>query len=611
MQLDFGRFQFFEKNKYHILVFLIALFLVLTFTHPQILVSDEWITVNQLAQIHSGHQVLVNEGKYGVWENGTPSKYFIIRNNFLGYTIFLPLISMPAYRIVDWLGSQFVYGILILWTLIPFCIGMLLKYHMNDPKTIRNLRLSSVLFIMSFLLFFINLFYYIPFPITGINPYAEFLAIVFTNCLYYAILAVLIYCILLEIFSDVTYSLFGTFVCLSGSSYLVWSTNMKDHMLVALLYGALLLSVVYYFRRGDRWFFPVSCIVIGLLAWARPELALPTFIGTVAFYWCTYGSIISRPKSLKEFIFIICSPLFVLVGAIPFFINNYFITKNPFLPTWAVWPIQNSISSATDITATGSLASGSINPVGKITQLYMADYAIHPTTFFNDFYGILFNPQNGSMGVFALTPLFLLALFLIPIIIIIKKDPAFSNEEKFLLGSMGLFSFLVFAAYIYQINGLNTSPACAPDIRYLSPVYLSMNIFGLIILKKIPEISKNSGILLKLLLPLCIIIPLVLVFNAHYYPDPDSSWSAIYYPLDIIASLMIYLLISLFLFLQVSTFFFNKQNPYLKLIIIFGIISIPFIWQVVTSFNIWDWGRGLGGYTFWIPIVRKFCQLSL
>jgi hypothetical protein len=605
----FTGFLLVEHFKYHILVFLIALFIALTFAHPQFFVNDEWITANQLAQINSGHQVLVNEGKFGVLLDGRVTTYFKAKNNLLGYTIFLPLISLPAYRVVDWLGDQFVYGILILWTLIPFCIGILLKYSMNDPRTFGNWKISSILFITSFFVFFINLFYYISFSISGESTFPEALAIVFTNTLFYALLAVLIYCILLEIFADINYSLFGTFICLSGSSYLIWSTCMKDHMLVALLYGALLVSVIYYFKRHDRWFFPVSCIVIGLIAWARPELALPTFIGTVAFYWITYGSVISRPKQLKDYFFILCSPLFVLIGALPFFINNYFITGNPLLPTWAVWPTNYSLNTTSDFVSTGLLTSGSLNPIEKITQIFISEISIHPETFINDLYGVLFNPQNGSMGVFALTPLFLISLFLIPIIIL-TKNSLFSKEDKFLLFSMGLFSFLVFAAYIYQIPGLNTSAGVTPDIRYLSPAYLSLNVFGLIIFKKIPELSKNSGTLLKLLLPLWVIIlPLVLIFNNSYYPNPGKSWPALFYPLDTVASLMIYFLILVFLILYLSSVFFKQQNPCWELLILLVILGIPFVWQVITSVNICVYGRGLGGFTLWIPIVRKLCLL--
>jgi hypothetical protein len=610
MKEGVARFQFLKNNKFHALVFLIALFIALTFAHPQIFVTDEWITLNQLAQIHSGHQVLINEGKFGYLLNGTPTSYFKARNNLLGYTIFLPIISLPAYWIVDVLGNQFVYGILILWTIIPFCIGILLKYYMNDPRIFGKWKISSIIFIMSFFLFFINLYYYQSFPISGKNAFPEAIAIVSTNSLFYALLAVLIYCILLEIFSDIPFSLFGTFICLSGSSYLVWSTCAKDHMLVALIFGALLASVVYYFKRHDRWYFPVSCILIGLLAWARPELALPTFIGTVAFYWITFGLIISRPKCRNDFIFIICSPLFVIIGALPFFINNFFITGNPFLPTWAIWPILNSPGFTFQNTSTVPMASGSINAIQRITEIFMADYAIRPNTFLPDLYGILLNPVNGSIGVFVLTPIFLIALFLIPIIILIENR-SFSKDEKFLLFSMALFSFLVFAAYLYQINGLNTSVGDTPDIRYLSPAYLSLNIIGLIILKKIPELSKNSWTLLKLLFSLCIIsIPVVLILNNSFFPDPHESWPAVFYPVDNTASLIIYFLILVFLLLYLSALFFKKQNPCWKLLFLLIIISIPFIWQILTSVNVCVYGRGLGGYSLWIPIVRMFCVLS-
>ena len=79
MREGFAGFLLVEHSKYHFFVFLIALFIALTFAHPQIFVTDEWVTANQLSQIHLGHQVLVNEGKYGVYENGTPSNYFIVK----------------------------------------------------------------------------------------------------------------------------------------------------------------------------------------------------------------------------------------------------------------------------------------------------------------------------------------------------------------------------------------------------------------------------------------------------------------------------------------------------------------------------------------------------
>jgi len=603
----FTGFLLIDRYKYHILVFLVALFIALTFAHPQLLVTDEWVTVNQLAQMNEGHQVIINEGKYGVYENGTPVEYFIVKNNLLGYSLFLPILSFPALVAVNIFGNHFPYAVLILWTLIPFFIGMVIKYFMNDPKILGKWRLTSILFIVSFTLFFINLFYYIPFPVMGKYFYPEIEAIVFTNIFCYAILAVFIYEILIKIFNDSRYSLFGTAVCHSCSSYLIWSTCTKDHMLVALLFAALLVSIVYYYKKRDRWFFPVSCLLNGLIAWARPELALPAFIGTVAFYWFTYRSVIAPKNQFGEILFMIASPFFVLIGALPFFVNNYFITKNPFVPTWAIWGTGNTQGTISAVTVPDSIMSGSMSLVEKTTQIFLSEISIQPYTFFGDLYGILFNPQNGSMGVFCLTPLFLIALFLIPIIIL-TGGKTYSQEERFFLFSMIFFSILVLGAYITKIYGINTSPGILPDIRYLSPAYLPLNVAGLIVLKKIPDLSENSSNLSKIMLSLAILlIPIVLVFNVHYYPfSEQQSWSVLFTPLNVAASIVIYILISVFLLVHLSSVFLKKQFCFWKPVLISSILCIPFVWQVAATFLMRSWGSGLGGYSFWIPIVRVF-----
>ena len=80
----------------HILVFLVAFFIAITLAHPAFFVNDEWITANQLSQLHDGKQLMFNEGKYGTYENGTASVYFSLKDNILGYSLFLPLISRSS-----------------------------------------------------------------------------------------------------------------------------------------------------------------------------------------------------------------------------------------------------------------------------------------------------------------------------------------------------------------------------------------------------------------------------------------------------------------------------------------------------------------------------------
>ena len=65
-------YSFMEGNIIPVLIFLFALFFTMMFSNPALFLNDEWITVNQLHQLGEGHQVVVNEGKYGTFQNGTP-----------------------------------------------------------------------------------------------------------------------------------------------------------------------------------------------------------------------------------------------------------------------------------------------------------------------------------------------------------------------------------------------------------------------------------------------------------------------------------------------------------------------------------------------------------
>jgi hypothetical protein len=318
-----------------------------------------------------------------------------------------------------------------------------------------------------------------------------------------------------------------------------------------------------------------------------------------------YDKVISFQDGFRDVSFMILSPLFVLIGALPFFVNNYFVTKNPFVPPWAIWEAGNVQGIVSVVKTSAPTISGSIPWTEKIIHIFLSEISFHPDSFFGDIYGVFFNPQNGGMGVFCLTPLFLIALFLIPIIILIEKH-TFSQEDRFFLISMIFFSVLVLAAYITKIYGINTSPGIVPDIRYLSPAYLPLNVVGLIVLKKIPDLSENSSNLLKIMFSFGILlIPVVLVFNVYYYPFSEQDpWSSLFIPLNAAASIGIYILISAFLLMHVSFVFLKKQFNFWRPFLISAILCTPFIWQVAATFIMRIWGSGLGGYSFWIPIVR-------
>ena len=148
------------RYRVHILVFFLTLFLGLTITHPVQELNDEWITLNQLNQLHANHQVILNEGKYGLFENGSISPYFQARSNVLGYSIALPLLSLPAFWLIDITANHFPFLVLYLWTIVGISLLVFLNFFFREYTFIGKWRWTTPLFIIIFTLFFINLYYY-------------------------------------------------------------------------------------------------------------------------------------------------------------------------------------------------------------------------------------------------------------------------------------------------------------------------------------------------------------------------------------------------------------------------------------------------------------------
>jgi len=320
----------------HILVFILAFLAALTFAHPAFFFNDEWITGNQLAQLKEGHQPFVNEGKYGTFQNGTPTTYFTIRNNYLGYSLLFPILSLPAAWMVDLFGDNFVFFITYLWTFLLLALALLLNSAFPEYTYVRKRQWTPALYVLAFALFFLNLQFYRPFPLTGAGASPEIMAIVLTNVLLFACLAVIVYEICRVIFHDIHYAIFSTVTALSCSSYFFWTTTGKDHVLVAFLLSIILLMVIRFLATYSLPSLAAGFFFAGFLIWARPELGVFISIALcgMAGYFIVFSEKWGLSPANRNHLFI--SPLFILLGAIPFFINNYLASKNIFIPAFVL-----------------------------------------------------------------------------------------------------------------------------------------------------------------------------------------------------------------------------------------------------------------------------------
>lgn len=594
--------QFFRTYRVQLLIGILALLVALTFAHPSLFVTDEWISVNQLSQLQGGHQVLYNEGKYGYFENGTPRIYFSARENFLTYPLFLPMIALPANTLININGDHFVFLILYLWTFLFIILALLLNAYFPDWIHIRSWRWTSGLLIITFMVFFFNLIYYRQFPLMGETSYPEVMAIVVTNIFLFAILAVMIYEVCRLIFRNTSYAAFATLTCISCSSYLFWTSFCKDHVLVALLVALIILFLIKFIHEMNIACLAGSFITTGLLAWARSELALFIFFAICIFVW--YFRFFSGTGFQKnERLAILLSPLCTIIGAIPFFLNNYLINGNIFIPPFI---------RGTTILARSGDAPQTIAPVqqsffdtiGSVFSLSQWGASVNPFTLLPDTLGIFFFPQNGSIGVFLLVPVFIIALVVILQLVWNKKIDISSRDRSIFL-VLSLVSLGVFFAYFNRISGMNFDLGIVPDIRYLSPLYLPLTLIGLMIIRTIPVIWEKPQILIRMMIGIWIVlIPASLVAMRLLLPPVGEEWAVINLMLSYGMSVLMYSLIALFLILLVYIRTFQKTES-LLLPVLALICSLPLVWQIDASFVARLYGIGLGGYNFWIPIVLK------
>jgi len=599
------------QYRVHLLVFLLACIAALTAAHPAFLVTDEWITGNQLAQLNEGHQAIISEGKYGMFENGTSYPYFTARNNYLGYSLLFPLVSLPAEWIVYLFGNQFTFFITYLWTFLLIGLALVLNAFFPAYTCFRKLRWTTGLIVLSFVGFFSNLFYYTSFDLTGKNSSPEILAIVFTNVLLFALLAVIVYEILQIIFRDTTFAFFGTVVCLSCSSYFFWTTFCKDHVLVALLFSLILLTVITFLATGNLPSLFGSFFFAGLLIWARPELGVFIFFALCCLLLAVMVWGKNRTFSSLCHFRIFLSPLFTLLGAVPFLINNYLASKNFLIPSFV---LAMNISS-TSVGVTGSTSASQpylLDTIHTLLQANELTALTYLSSFPADVMRVLFLPQSGSMGVLVIVPVFLTAILIVPLLRKMNTR-LFDEKEKMIIGTLFLLSLAIFCAYIHRAYGLNIDLGIMPDIRYLSPVYLPLTIIGLMLFKKAPGIlDMPLEILAGIVAAWMVCIPLTLALILLYYPEP-MEWKNIFPLLSLGATIGIFFVSLGVVLMYYYSVLGNRPAVSVNLTKkIFAVMcALPLIWQVDASFLACLFSNGLGGYLFWLPVLLKLLNVVI
>lgn len=601
-----GVSSFLDANLIPVLIFLFALFFIVTFSNPALFLNDEWITVNQLHQLGEGHQIIVNEGKYGTFVNGTPGPYMQAHHNLLGYTMMLPVLSLPALWFFGLFGDQFRLAIVFLWSMLPVAMAVLVEAYRPGWARWKGIRWTWPVIGVAFLGFLANLLLYYPWPFTAPDAPVEAAAVVFTNHLLFAALAVMVYLTCRTIFEDTWFSIFGTIACISCSSYIFWAANAKDHMLVAAMLAAVLLFLVRYIQHGNLRDAAFGFGFIGLLAWARPEVGFAVFVFATLYFVGLQASRGLLRGPVRETAKALCIPLATLAGAVPLLINNICVTGNPLVPSFYVYQSRawragtdgNFIGSAEAIGDVVQAVPAPSDGIARFLSMVTSQFTSSWSTLPGDIFGILFAPASGNMSLVAVSPLIIIALVVLPILLW-RRSEGFTTADRQIIVFLVVVGIAVWVAYLRSMHGLNTSNGIVPDIRYLTPFYLPAGLLGAYALSRLSSADSKRRTLWQIA-AIAVSAPVLLVTMMLFQP-----YGGLYAGYTQFFTQVTFMLLGATLILIAVQKRFGIPDKWITAALLL-LIAVPFAWQLMMVF-LYSVAK-FNGYPLWIPVVETLFQ---
>ncbi len=569
----------FQRNV--LLLFTLGLLSVLSIGYPTVFLTDEWISADQLNHLVTGNDPLFGYKPYGA------SAYAANHHDTLCYTLALPVVSLPAYYLFSLFGDDFRLAVLLLWSTLLFALLLMVEFWFPRYSRWRGIPWTWAGIVSWGVLFVLNAALYRPFWfVRGVQPYdvgvyPEVAAIVFTNSIAFALLAVVAFLIFREVLGSDRWGLFGLAATVCCSSYLFWSGNAKDHVLVALLFAVALYCFTLYLTRENPLHLFASFIAVGWTAFARPELGPALAAGFFLF-----GIAVAAEKGRREAGKVVLAAAGVPLGALPLLVNNWGLSGHPLVLPWVA----------------GYAAAGAeVIPSG--TESIWSTVAGHYTPTAGDLlsglYAVFFEPvRSGSAAFFQVSPLSFFALLLAGAAgyaLLRHRPTGITSRDARLLAFFALGAVLVVLTYARSIPGMAASPGIIPDMRYLSPAYLPMLVIGVYALKHAGLDGDGVRQALRTLFWLAV-IDLPLIFVVLQVIAGQNLGGQVTFVTNLT---YLFLAGAAVLYIAVLA---KRASPRLLAYAVPVLMFFPLVWEVVVDFRFatscWE------GYHFWIPVVQ-------
>lgn len=564
---------------------------------PSLFMNDEWITTNQLNQIFSGSDLIENEGKYGRLFTGEIGAYFTTRDNYLAYSLMLPVLAIPSLYAILTAGDQFRLLFLAIWFLIG-AGSLLTSARLASEYNNKKLKLLFLLVLAGFFgLFLLNIYFYQPFASSWEDSPVESAAIIFTNTILFSLIPPMIYATFRLIRMSGMASIAGSLSVICCSTYLFWAGSAKDHLLIAFLLTVLMLIFTINQVKQSNLHVLLLFVAGGLICWARPEYGAIILFGLIILEIVSlYNKGKEKDKKLINIVKekeLYASITGLFIGLLPFFINNLLVTKNPFIPPQYLY-VSSSRTGISSVIQNLDSEPGNILTHAGLYFNQVINFFLPDTCDSVDIFRLLWFSPNNSIGILIICPIIIPAL----IYGIRTRNEIKQNFPKERLNVL-LFSLfiiaLTFIAYARVIHGSTTSIGVLPDMRYFSPLYLPMGLVSVILLSHL--INNNPKRWLLYLVTSVFVISPILSIGYLFMLFQGFSLSAHY-------SLMIKLLIALFFFIAlfavINPKFWISERLFPLLFAL--LLTITASTQFIIIYYYYH--VKMNGYPFWQPVLQ-------
>ncbi len=397
------------------------------------------------------------------------------------YTHAVPVFAAPLYALIYLvsvsIGIRLFFA--LLWSFSIFMVCWLFGRRYSRSQMGRNVGI-----LLAGILFALNAYLGARMPALIFDDWGALMAIQLFNICAMAVTLLLSLRIFTRYFADNRIATFGAVYLLIATPLTFWALSGKDHSVSVLLMVGSIWCLYTYLLDHTKYLRYLSYVLIGLSFWVRTFDALSLLIAIFV------TDMVFSQRRLRQAATALGG---VVLGMIPYLINNYLLFQNPLLS-----PVYLSAHQDIGAETAGPAANGSsviFATLERLPPLFLNTW--NPQTFPSwpqHLYNVLFYTDTPvTLSVFQLCP-----LLIIPLLAALPYLARKFNEWRLHSVSVSLDTHhavaVIFFVYIiahlvfyapFQEQGFGL------DMRYFLPLYVPFLFFTLASIQRVVIHSEN------------------------------------------------------------------------------------------------------------------------